>query len=76
MSEEKQGVDMSSEAIWQRLRDVAQLNRLGRVLLKGKLIGTVKEVREKEAREKEVREKEAREKEAREVRLVGGEEAL
>lgn len=51
MSEEKQGADMSPEAVWQRLREVGQLYRLGLVLMRGRLVERVKEVQAREERE-------------------------
>ena len=51
-------VDMSPEAIDQRLRDVASLYQLGILLPTAKRLGTVAEVRERDRLEAEARERE------------------
>lgn len=50
-------VDMSPEAIDQRLRDVASLYQLGMSLMSAKRLGTVAEVRERDRLEAEARER-------------------
>lgn len=51
-------VDMSPEAIHQRLRDVASLYYLGVTLKSAKRLGTVAEVRERDRLEEEARQRE------------------
>ena len=51
-------VDMSPEAIHQRLRDVASLYYLGMTLKSAKRLGTVAEVRERDRLEEEARQRE------------------
>ena len=51
-------VDMSPEAIHQRLRDVASLYYLGMTLPSAKRLGTVAEVRERDRLEEEARQRE------------------
>ena len=51
-------VDMSPEAIHQRLRDVASLYYLGMTLPSAKRLGTVAEVRERDRVEEEARQRE------------------
>ncbi len=50
-------VDMSPEAIHQRLRDVASLYYLGMTLPSAKRLGTVAEVRERDRLEEEARQR-------------------
>ena len=51
-------VDMSPEAIHQRLRDVASLYYLGMTLKSAKRLGTVAEVRERDRLDEEARQRE------------------
>ncbi len=51
-------VDMSPEAIHQRLRDVASLYYLGMTLPSAKRLGTVAEVRERDRLEEQARQRE------------------
>ncbi len=51
-------VDMSPEAIHQRLRDVASMYYLGMTLKSAKRLGTVAEVRERDRLEEEARQRE------------------